>query len=47
MINPMPSAADVENWFVRYADDANGTADRALLPIVPWIPIIGLPANDR
>ncbi len=47
MINPMPSDADVETWFNRYASDANWTADRALLPIAPWIPIIGLPANDR
>ncbi len=47
MINPMPTDADVETWFMRYVGDASGTSDHALMPIAAWIPIIGLPANDR
>ena len=47
MINPMPSDAEVESWFMLHASEANGVSDRILLPIAPWIPIISFPANDR
>lgn len=47
MINPIPSDVDVENWFVRHAGKADSAFDRAVMPIAAWIPIIGIPANDR
>ena len=47
MINPMLSDADVETWFARNAGGATIVADHILLPLAPWIPIIGIPANDR
>lgn len=46
MINPTPGDAEVEDWFVRYAGGADRAFDRALMLIAPWIPIIGIPAND-
>ena len=47
MLDPMPGDADVEDWFARHGCEADGVGDRTLLPIAPWIPIIGIPANDR
>ena len=46
MIASMPNDAEVEEWFFRHREEAASLSERALLPIAPWIPLIGLPAND-
>ncbi len=47
MLNPVSSDTEVENWFTRYGNGTENIPERIFLPIAPWIPIIGLPANDR
>jgi hypothetical protein len=46
MINSTPSDTEIEDWFGRYAAEAGGITERSFLPVAPWIPLIGLPAND-
>lgn len=46
MIAEMPNDAEVEAWFFNHRDEAVALPERALLPIAPWIPIVGIPAND-
>ncbi len=47
MINPVLSDDELETWFIRHVHEARRMSHDNLLPIAPWIPIIGLPANDR
>ena len=46
MIASMPSDADVEDWFFSHRDEVQFASEYTFLPIAPWLPIIGIPAND-
>ena len=46
MINPTPCDAALENWFLSNGEDAVAAPDQILNSVAPWIPLIGIPAND-
>lgn len=47
MTNPSSTDVEIEDWFVRHGGDTDDLAPGVFLAIAPWIPVIGIPANDR
>ena len=47
MLYPELGDAELEGWFLRHAVEAGTTEDYSLIPVAPWLPLVGIPANDR
>ena len=47
MTNMNSTDAELEDRFIRHGDAVDDLPPGVFTAIAPWIPIIGVPANDR